>query len=191
MRSLLLTAIASMPLGLVLFGCAGTPTVLNKGEQQSLKAIPLFSENGSAQFSAYMACTSDDLSCTTVNKVFSEWSADRDVSLHLVDADDAFFKAGGRASNGDAGKPYRLGFQIHTVIVPSTFTWDGGTSSLGGSTPPKVGYKATVYIYDVHGVLLQEIPVHQELTAKQHEQANGYIRSEMTLLLSSIDSRYR
>lgn len=189
MRSLLL--MASILLGLVLFGCAGTPTVLSKDEQQSLKVIPLFNGNGSPQFSAYMACTSDDLSCTTVNKVFSEWSADRDVTLHLVDADDAFFKNGARVSNGGAGKPYRVGFQIHTVIVPSTFTFDGGTSSIGGSTPPRVGYKARVYVYDAHGVLLQEIPVHQELTAKQHDHANGYIQSEMKLLLSSIDPRYR
>lgn len=182
---------ASALLGLVLAGCAGTPTVFNKNEQRSLEAIALFNGNGSPRFSAYMACTSDDLSCTTVNKVFSEWSNDRDVTLHLVDDDDSFFKSGARASNGDAGKPYRLGFQIHPHVTPSTFTWDGGTSSLGGSTPPRVGYKAQIYVYDAHGVLLQEIPVHQELTAKQHDHANGYIQSEMDLLLSSIDPRYR
>jgi len=48
-----------------------------------------------------------------------------------------------------------------------------------------------IYVYDGHGVLLQQIPVHQELTAKQHDLANGYIQSEMDLLLSSIDPRYR
>jgi hypothetical protein len=185
------TLIASTLFGLVLVGCAGTPTVFNKNEQRSLQAIALFSSNGNPQFSTYMACTSDDQSCTTVNKVFSEWSNDRDVTLHLVDDDDSFFKDAARASNGETGKPYRLGFKIHPHITPSTFTWYGGTSSLGGSTPPRVGYKAEIYIYDTHGVLLREIPVHRELTAKQHDLANGYIQSEMDLLLSSIDPRYR
>lgn len=175
---------------LALQGCAVAPNVLSTGQQQSLKETPLFGASGSPRFTAYMACAAEDHSCSIVNKTFADWADDRGVDLHLVESDDAVFRGGATGAKGAAGQPYRLGFQINVLLVPSFFQFRGGMHAQGGYKPPRVGYKGTIYVYDARGALVQELPVHQEVTAKPDDPANGYIQAQMKVLLSSVDPGY-
>ena len=184
-------SLALLAFVLLLHGCAVAPSVLSSSQQQSLHETPLFGETGSPRFIAYLACVAEDHSCSTVNHTFAAWAEDRGVDLHLVEADDAVFKGAAAGAKAGTGQPFRLGFQINLLLVPSFFQFRGGMHAQGGYKPPRVGYTGTVFVYDASGKLLQALPVHQEVTAKPDDPANGYIQAEMKVLLSSVDPRYR
>ena len=190
MRSLMrMTAILAI---VALQGCAETPAVLSKSQQQSLKSMPLFNKDASPRFTAYLACTSEDESCATVHTLFSAWADKRRVTLHLVDADDAIFKGANVSSGKAVDEPYRLAIQINPLLVPSFFQFRGGQYPVGGYTPPRVGYRGTVYVFDARtGAMLQELPVHHEITANPNDTANGYLQSVVGALLANIDPTYR
>ncbi|MDR3447496.1 hypothetical protein [Dyella sp.] len=190
MRRLML--VAMIVSGWALHGCARAPTVLSGTDQQSLKSMALFSDDGSPRFVAYVACTSEDQSCALVDKAFATWADDRHVALHLVESSDAAFNDGVLSSAKGSGQPYRLAMQIDPLLVPSFFQFRGGMNAQGGYKPPRVGYKARIYVFDAKtGALLKDYPIHQEVTANPDSTANGYIRSEMGILISSIDPDYR
>jgi hypothetical protein len=173
-------------------GCAQTPALLSKAQQQSLKSMQLFSEDATPRFAAYVACTSEDESCATVHKLFSEWADKRQIKLHLIDADDAIFKGVAVSSSKAVSEPYRLAIQINPLLVPSFFQFRGGQYPVGGYYPPRVGYRATVYVLDARtGAILQELPVHHEMAANPNDTANAYIQSVVGALLANLDPTYR
>lgn len=183
--------IAVIVLGMLLLGCARSPTVLGASEQQSLKSMALFGDDGNPRFAAYVACTSEDQSCALVDKAFSMWADQRRIAIHLVEDDDAAFESGSISSGKAPRQPYRLALQINPLLVPSFFQFRGGMHAQGGYKAPRVGYKARIYVFDSRtGTLLKEMPVHQEVTANPDSTANGYIQSEMGILISSVDPYY-
>jgi len=190
MRSLMrMTVIVA---AVALQGCVGTPTVLDKSQQQSLNSMQLFNKDASPRFIAYVACTSEDESCATVHKIFSEWADQRQVTLHLINADDAMFNGVTVSPSKAANKPYRLAIKINPLLVPSFFQFRGGEHPVGGYYPPRVGYRATVYVVDAtSGAILQELPVHHEVTANPNDTANGYLQRVVDTLLTSVDPAYR
>lgn len=183
--------IAVIVLGIMLQGCARSPTVLGQSEQQSLKSMALFGDDGNPRFTAYVACTSEDQSCALVDKAFSAWAEQRRIVIHLVEDDDAAFKSGILSSGKASKPPYRLALQINPLLVPSFFQFRGGMHAQGGYKPPRVGYSARIYVFDAQtGTLLKDMPVHQEVTANPDSTANRYIQSEMGVLISSVDPYY-
>lgn len=183
--------IAVIVSGVMLQGCARSPTVLGETEQASLRSMALFGDDGNPRFAAYVACTSEDQSCALVDKAFSTWADRRRIVIHLVEDDDAAFKSGILSSGIAPKQPYRLALQVSPLLVPSFFQFRGGMHAQGGYKPPRVGYKARIYIFDAQtGTLLQDMPVHQEVTANPDSTANGYIQSEMRILISSVDPYY-
>ncbi len=184
--------IAVIVLGVTLQGCARAPTVLAESQQQSLKSMALFGDDGSPRFAAYVACTSEDQSCALVDKAFSTWADERRIVIHLVEDDDAAFRSGVLSSGKAPKQPYRLALQVNPLLVPSFFQFRGGMHAQGGYKPPRVGYTARVYVFDAQtGALLQDMPVHQEVTANPDSTANSYIQSEMGILIGSVDPYYR
>lgn len=189
MRSLM--AMTAILAAVALQGCAQTPAVLSKTQQQSLKSMQLFGKDASPRFTAYLACTSEDESCATVHKLFSEWADQRKVTLHLMDADDAIFKGGNVSASKAVNEPYRLAIKINPLLVPSFFQFRGGQYPVGGYYPPRVGYRGAVYVLDARtGAILQELPVHHEITANPNDTANGYIQTVVGALLANIDPTY-
>jgi hypothetical protein len=190
MRPVLL--MLSVMVSLVLQGCAGTDVAVNQSGQQSLRSLQLFNADSSPRFTFYLACTSEDASCSTAENAFSDWASDRHVTSRLVEADDALFTSGMPSFGRNTKLPYRVAVHFVPLVVPS-FTQMMGNSStaIGGYTPPKVGYTATIYVFDsATGHLLQKLPAHEQRTAIPHDHANGYIRSEVSTFLASLDPAY-
>src|SRR5471030_3148116 len=92
MRPVLL--MLSVMVALVLQGCAGTDVAVNQSGQQSLRSLQLFNADSSPRFTFYLACTSEDASCSTAENAFSDWASDRHVTLRLAEPDDALFTSG-------------------------------------------------------------------------------------------------
>jgi hypothetical protein len=191
MRAFLL--MVSVVVALVLQGCAGTDVAVNQTDQRSLQNLQLFKADSSPRFTFYLACTSEDASCATVENAFSDWESDRHVTSRLVEPDDALFTRGMPSFKQNTDLPYRVAVRFVPLVVPS-FTMTShsyGGAMLGGYTPPKVGYTATIYVFDsATGKLLQELPAHEQRDAKPHDHANGYIRSEVDTFLASLDPAY-
>ena len=191
MRAFLLMAFVVV--ALVLQGCAGTDVAVNQTGQQSLRSLQLFKADSSPRFTFYLACTSEDASCATVEHAFFDWESDRHVTSRLVEADDALFTSGIPSFGRNNDLPYRVAVRFVPLVVPS-FTMTShsyGGAMLGGYTPPKVGYNATIYVFDsATGKLLQELPAHEQRDAKPRDHANGYIRSEVDTFIASLDPAY-
>jgi hypothetical protein len=176
---------------LALQGCAETTPNLGKRGQPSQTSVQWFNPDGSPRFVAYVACTSEDESCSTANKAFSEWADDRHVELRLIESDDAVFRSGTPSSGKAKTMPYRVVIRFVPLVVPSFSPFSGGSHVVGRYTPPKVGYRATTYVFDsATGSLLQETPAHKEVAANPDDHANRYIQSEVDDFLTSLDPAY-
>jgi hypothetical protein len=185
-------SMVSVVVALVLQGCAGTDVAVNQTGQQSLRTLQLFKADSTPRFAFYLACTSEDASCATVEHAFFDWESDRHVTSRLVEADDALFTSGIPSFGRNNDLPYRVAVRFVPLVVPS-FTQIMGNQSTatGGYTPPKVGYTATIYVFDsATGKLLQELPAHEERTTTPHGHANGYIHSEVNTFLARLDPAY-
>jgi hypothetical protein len=180
---------ASIVVALVLQGCAGTGSVIPQSGPQSLQ---LFNADSSPRFTFYLACTSEDASCSTAENAFSDWASDRHVTFRLTEPDDALFTSGIPSFGKNADLPYRVAVRFAPLVIPSFTQFNGGGQAQGGYTPPKVGYTATIYVFDsATGKLLQKHPAHEQRTTDPHGQANGYIRSEVNGFIASLDPAYR
>jgi hypothetical protein len=61
-----------------------------------------------------------------------------------------------------------------------------------GYTPPRVGYGATIRVFDAgSGALLKELSATQQRTADDQADANGYLRAEVKGLIARMDPAYR
>jgi hypothetical protein len=186
MRPFLL--MTSIVVALVLQGCAGTGSVIAQTGPQSLQ---LFNADSSPRFTFYLACKSEDASCSTAENAFSDWACDRHVTLLLAEPDDALFTTGIPSFKKNTDLPYRVAVHFVPLVVPSFTQFNGGGQAQGGYTPPKVGYTATIYVFDsATGKLLQKIPAHDQRTTEPHGHANGYIRSEVNGFIASLDPAY-
>ncbi|WP_266182355.1 hypothetical protein [Dyella humicola] len=166
-------------------------SIFGKDQRQSLESTPLFTKEGTPQFIVYVACRSEDESCSTVHKIFSEWTGERRIRLHLVDEDDAVFTGRPRSSDKAIDKPYRLALQIKPLVVPSFSQFRGGMYATGNYDRPRVGYRADVYVVDAAtSTVIQKLPIHQEVTTNPDDKANPYIEAEMVRLIASLDPTY-
>ena len=174
----------------VLQGCAGTSSVIPQSGPQSLQ---LFNADSSPRFTFYLACTSEDDSCSTAENTFSDWAGDRGVALRLTEPDDAVFTSAIPSSGKNTDLPYRVAVHFAPLVVPSFSQMMGnGSTAVGGYTPPKVGYTATIYIFDsATGKLLQKLPAQEQRTTNPKDKANGYIRSEVNGFIASLDPAYK
>lgn len=88
---------------------------------------------------------------------------------------------------------YRLAIEIAPLVVASYNKVSiKGDDFQGGYTPPKVGYRANLYVFDVaSGMQLREIPFHDEDVAKFKADANVYLRAELADVIGNLDPRYR
>jgi hypothetical protein len=190
MRTVLLMVSAAV--AVVLQGCAGTDVAVNQTGQQALRTLQLFKADSTPRFTFYLACTSEDASCATAEHAFSDWASDRHVTSRLVEPDDVLFTSGMPSFGRNADLPYRVAVRFVPLVVPSFTQLMGNYSTaLGGYTPPKVGYTATIYVFDsATGKLLQKLPAHEQRSAIPHDRANGYIRSEVSTFLASLDPAY-
>ncbi|MBB6188407.1 hypothetical protein [Rhodanobacter sp. MP7CTX1] len=189
----LFLSMASVVVAVVLQGCAGTDVAVSQAGQQTLRSLQLFKADSSPRFTFYLACTSEDASCSTAENTFSDWATDRHVTLRLAEPDDALFTSGIPSFGRSTDLPYRVAVHFVPLVVPS-FTMTShsyGGPMLGGYTPPKVGYTATIYVFDsATGKLLQKLPAHEERTTNPRDHANGYIRSEVNTFLARLDPAY-
>jgi len=185
MRLILWAVCAAMVLALQ--GCGGASSVV----AQSGAPLQLFNADSSPRFTFYLACTSEDASCSTAENTFSDWASDRHVALRLTESDDVLFTSGIPSFGKSTDLPYRVAVHFAPLVVPSFSQFAGGSQSMGGYTPPKVGYTATTYVFDsATGKLLQKIPSHEERTTKPQEHANGYIHAEVNAFIARLDPAY-
>jgi hypothetical protein len=179
----------SVVVALVLQGCAGTGSVIPQTGPQSLQ---LFNADSSPRFTFYLACTSEDASCSTAENTFSDWASDRHVTFRLTEPDDALFTSGIPSFGKNTDLPYRVAVHFAPLVVPSFTQFNGGSQAQGGYTPPKVGYTATIYVFDsATGKLLRKLPAHEQRTTNPKDHANGYIRSEVNGFIASLDPAYQ
>jgi hypothetical protein len=182
-------SMAGVVVALALQGCAGTGSVI---AQSGPQALQLFNADSSPRFTFYLACTSEDASCSTVENAFSDWASDRHVTLRLAEPGDTLFTSGIPSFGKSTDLPYRVAVRFAPLVVPSFTQFNGGGQAQGGYTPPKVGYTATIYVFDsAAGKLLQKAPSHEQRTTEPHGHANGYIRSEVNGFIASLDPAYR
>lgn len=185
-----MSAIAAMALQ----GCGGTGAVISPAQQQGLQSLQLFAADASPRFTFYLACTSDSVNCITVENAFSDWAADRHVSMRAVEPGDGAFRAGQSPRSSDQALPYRVAVRYLPWITPGydNTSLSGG----GGSYAPVIGYSATISVFDsATGKLLQTVPVRAERTADDKNAdkkagANPYIRSSVRSFLVSLDPAY-
>lgn len=185
--------IVSVVIALALQGCAGTATVIGHAEQQSLQSLQLFNPDGAPRFTFNLTCTGQDASCVTVEHAFSGWAQDRHISMHSVEPGDASFRPGHPSTPQVADVPYRLAVHFAPLVIESfnKINVNGDTLS-GDYKPPKVGYTATLYVFDAGtGKLVQQVPFHEQRTADFKADAGSYLRTEVGNFIASLDPAYR
>lgn len=188
------TMVGGTVIALALSGCAGTETVIDRAQQQSLQSLHLFNSDGSPRFTFNLTCTSEDVSCVTVERAFSGWAQDRHISMHSVESGDASFRPGRPSIPQVAGVPYRLAVHFAPLVIPSFNEINVGAdgSLIGDYKPPKVGYTATLYVLDAGtGKLVQQVPFHEQRTADFKADAGSYLRAEVRNFIASLDPAYR
>lgn len=173
---------------IIVQGCAGTPTVLSTADRQSLQALPLFAADGTPQFSFELACNGDLNSCNTIRHSFEKWAHDRHVHMQITASVDTAPHA-----DRQADAPYRLALGIRPLVVSSyDKVYSKGDNLSGGYTPPKVGYRASLYVFDaVAGKQLRTISFHEEREADFKADANSYLRAELNTFIADMDPSYR
>jgi hypothetical protein len=185
---------ASVVVALALQGCAGTATVIDRAEQQSLQSLQLFNPDGGPRFTFNLSCTGEDASCVTVERAFSGWAQDRHISMQSVEPGDASLRPGHPSTSQVAGVPYRVAVHFAPLVIASYNKINvGADGSVGGDyKPPKVSYTATLYVFDAGtGKLLQQMPYHEQRTADFKADAGSYLRAEVKNFIASLDPAYQ
>lgn len=184
---------ASIVVALTMQGCAGTPAVIDRAEQQSLQSLQLFSADGGPRFTLDLACTSEGASCDIVERAFSTWAQERHIGMQTVEPGDVSFRPGHPSTPKVAGVPYRLAVHFAPLVVASyNKIYAKGDSLSGDYKPPKVGYTATLNVFDAGtGKLLQQVPYHEQRTADFKADAGNYLRPEVQNFIASLDPAYR
>ncbi|MFA6229230.1 MAG: hypothetical protein WC617_03510 [Rhodanobacter sp.] len=174
-------------------GCAGTAQIISVAQQQSLQSLPLFRKDGSPRFSLELACNGEFVACNTTQHAFERWASARGIDMQMVPADAISGHTDRRDAKPASSAPYRLAIEIAPLVVSSYNKVSiKGDDFQGGYTPPKVGYRATLYVFDVaNGMQLREIPFHDEDVAKFKTDANVYLRAELADVIGNLDPRYR
>jgi hypothetical protein len=188
------TMIGTVVVALALSGCAGSGGVFNQAQQQSLQSLQLFNADSSPRFSLYLACSGEDASCVTVGREFAAWAEARQIQLRQVAPADAPFGGGGASAPTSAASPYRLAVRFVPLIVPSFNVTNRDVSGAmqGGYTPPKVGYSATVQVFDsASGKLLAKLPVREQRTAEFKGNAATYIHAEVQRFIAGLDPAWQ
>src|SRR5580698_248089 len=117
-------SVAGVAVALVLQGCAGTGSVI---AQNGPKSLQLFNADSSPRFTFYLACTSEDASCSTAENAFSDWASDRHVTLRLTEPNDALFTSGIPLFGKTTDLPYRVAVHFAPLVVPSFSQFRGGS----------------------------------------------------------------
>lgn len=173
----------------LLQGCASTGAAENRRAQESLQPLSLFDADSSPRFSLYLSCSSENVSCLTVENAFRDWADARHVAMHFVESNDSAFAQGTPSVPGRAW-PYRLSV-LYKPWMSAGYS-DNTLGSYGQSTSPLVGYSAVLYVFDATtGKLLQSVSLRsQESATSGKGPANPYIRDEVRQFVTVIDPAY-
>jgi hypothetical protein len=175
---------------MALQGCAGTPSVINKAEQQSLQSLQLFGPGNQPRFSFDLACTSEDISCSTVEHAFSNWAQDRNIAMQVIESDEDLLKPVNRSASTTT---YRLAVHFAPLVAGSYNKINVRSGELHGNyAPPTVSYVATLYVFGTSSnKLLRTVRFHEQRTADFKADATGYIRGEVKNFILSLDPSYQ
>ena len=175
---------------MALQGCAGTPSVISKAEQQSLQSLQLFSPEGQPRFSFDLACTSEGASCSTVEHAFSDWAQGRNIAMQVIESGADLLKPANRSAPTTT---YRLAVHFAPLVAGSyNKVYSKGDSLSGGYTAPTVSYVATLYVFDASSnKLLRQVRFHEQRTADFKSDASVYIRDEVKNFIISLDPSYQ
>ena len=189
----LLSVPGGLLLATILQGCAGTPQIISVAQQKSLQSLPLFQHDGSPRFSLDLACNGEFLPCNTTRHAFELWASARGIDMRMVEAGVLTRHADRRYSKPGSSVPYRLAIEITPLVVASyNKIYVKGDDLQGGYTPPKVGYRATLYVFDLtSGKQLRDMPFHDERVADFKADANDYFRAEIANFIGNLDPGYR
>lgn len=176
-------------------GCAGKFSPMNGGDRASLQSLQLYAADSSPRFSAYLACTDASFSsCLTVENAFGRWSHGRHMPLRLFHDRESLLNAAAKVpSRKEADLPYRLAVHFVPTLMPS-FDESGGPGGnmQSGYVPPKVNYRADVYVFDAsNGKLLLKTHASDQRTTDPKADANTYLRAEAVALIDSLDPEYK
>jgi hypothetical protein len=168
-------------------GCAGTAQVLSAADRQSLQSLPLFARDGTPRFSLELSCLGEFVSCDTIRHGFEHWADDRHIHMRMVESLDA------PPPDRQATTPYRLAVSITPRVVSSyNKICVKGDNLSGGYTPPKVSYRASLYVFDAAtGQQLRNLSLHDERVAAYKANANIYVRAEVKAFIAGVDPSYR
>ncbi len=192
-----MNALASVFGGLLLAtalqGCVGTPQIISLAQQKSLQSLPLFRQDDSPRFSLDLACNGEFISCNTTRHAFEHWASKRGIDMQMVDAGELIRHSDRRNPKPTSSVPYRLAIEITPLVVPSYNKISIKADDFQGRyTPPKVGYRATLYVFDLtSGKQLRDIPFHDERVADFKADANAYFRAEIANFIGNLDPGYR
>jgi hypothetical protein len=163
----------------LLTGCASTPATSGAGAQ-------LFGANDMPHFHAYLACTSNTVDCSIVEREFDRWAGARHVKLDTVMPDDQAFSAGTPSPAAERSVPYRLTVRfVPDLSAPSNPLG-------GGSMPLMISYAASVQVFDAEtGHLLKTMSFKDKAVIDQNGGvANPYINAQVKTFLKHIDPTY-
>ncbi|RAO74505.1 hypothetical protein [Dyella jiangningensis] len=184
---------------LSLSACAGKPTVL---DQDKLQSLSLYDADNHARFTVYVSCeAADDLSdsiCLRTQYAFSDWASDRKIVLSPVDTKDALFTKdeleARRLPAPSTAKPYVMAIYFNPEVTPSfgaMFDGAGAVSVASNSRSARIGYKASIRIFDTaSGKLIEQIPSHETINVKPQTNGAPYVRAVVADLVANLDPSY-
>jgi len=181
---------AACALTLLLAACASSGSSGGGGD---LAHVQLFAADGTPHFSFYYSCagsvSQESELCSVPSGDFSEWASDHHVLLKRVTKDDFDEKAGvaaGKLSPKDSGLAYRVFVRFAPIAIGSV-QWSMNSDVKGGYTPPKAGYRAEVFVYNVaNGTLAAHAEFGNRTEAKDRADPTPFVRDGVIAVLKAL-----
>ena len=173
---------------LLLAACASTG-----GQHGAFDQLPLYGADGRARFAFYYSCagsvSQETELCSAPASDFSAWADERHVPLKRVPKDDFDERSGvaaGKLSSRDKDLPYRV-FVGFAPVALASVQWALTTDVKGGYTPPKAGYVADVFVYDVaSGKLAAQTHLSNKVDAKGQSDPTPYVHEGAAAVLAAL-----
>ena len=175
----------------LLAGCGTRP---DRGRE--LDGLHLFGSGNVPRFSFYFSCagevTAETDMCWVASKYFLLWANDRHLVARQLTGNAAFDADRGvpadQLAKADGGFDYRVFVRFAPVAIPSDYDLVDGR---GGYRPPKVGYKADLYVYATpSGKLVMQIGYHRKSDAAYRGDAIPYVKDGVRDVLAALDPGY-
>jgi hypothetical protein len=165
----------------------GELTMADPKESAPTKVVmQLFGADDVPSFHAYLACVSNTVNCSIVERAFDLWADTRHVRLDSVMPDDQAFSAGVPSSAAERSVPYRLTMRyLPDLSAPANPLG-------GGSMPLMISYTASVQVFDAEtGRLLKTMSFKDKMVVDQNGGlANPYINAQVKRFLKHVDPAY-